>query len=445
MAAPAHAHSHHEHPGFDVKVERSGPCTAKVQFTVPATEYKKARELGLHDVAQRTRVKGFRPGKTPLNLVEKQFGAEVEKEVLQHFLNHAYEKAIQEHGLRPAAHPRVNLEELKPAPGADLMHSFEILLRPEIKLGTYKGLKVARQKIDVSDAEIDQTQAEIRRQNARVEPAGDAGLEAEGLALAKLVFQLEGETAPVLERDGIRVSPKSAMNGVEASAWEQALVGAKSGETREVALTFPSDFPEERARLREGRVVITTSEVVRVLLPSPEEIQKAFGVTGAEALRDVLRGRIRSAKEEQEDQRIETLLLDLLLEGHPMDLPEALVADQVKSKAAEFEKALAGQGVAEADLAERVAAESKSFEDMTRKAMRAVYLMEAIAKSEDIKVNDQDVKAEIQAIATRNSASVDEVRKYYQDERMLPQLALELLERKVRGFLRGSADIQAPG
>lgn len=432
----------HAHTGLDVEVERTAPCLAKVSFTVSAEEFEKTRAAGLRNIARRTRMKGFRPGKAPLQVLERQFGAEVQRDVVQHFLNHAYDKAMKDNELRPAAHPRIDVDAIQaPAKGEPLKHEFEVMLRPDIELGEVRGLKAQRKKIEVGEEEIQAALAELRREHSRLEPAGEDGLTADGMAVAKFSFFLEGEDEPVLERDGLRLSPKTPPKGVDAEAFEKALTGATAGAEASFELVFPEDFPEERAREQKGRIAVALTEVFRIVEPTDEELASAISKPDDEELEPFVQRRIREAREQAEEHRIETELLDGLIEAHPIDVPGPLVESQVESRLQEMRTTLEGQGLSAEEIETKVAEERGSIATSSTRALRAIYLMEEIAKQEDLLVREEDLAEEMKRIAGRNGVPIDEVRKYYREEGLVQQLAIELLERKVRSFLLESADI----
>ncbi len=438
----AKPHDDHAHPGFDVEVEHKDATRATVRFTISPDEFAKTRQLGLKNIARRTRMKGFRPGKTPLHVVEKQYGPQVQQEALQHFLNHAYEIAVQREKLRPAATPRVDLDGVQVEADKPFTHEFEVLLRPEIELGTYKGLKVEGEPLTVGDSEIDEAYAELERQHSRPEPT-EEGLEADGMAMCKVVFLHEGEE--VFEREGIRLSPKSTPSGIDAAAWEEAMIGAKKDDERELEMVFPEEFPTEAARGKAGTCKVHLTEVLRIVPPTKEEFFKAFEVEDEDGLRAAMKARLVSAKENNERNRIEARLLDMLLEAHPVEVAEQLIKNQADAKVSELKKSLEESGLPEAELQERLDQEYQSASTASERALRAIYIMEEIAKAEEIQVSQDDMKAELESIAERNNAKLDEVRKYYQEEGLFQQLAFELLERKVRNLLRESADIQIQG
>ncbi len=432
----------HAHEGFDIQVERTGPCQARISLKVSPEEFRKSRRSALEHMARRTRRKGFRPGKTPLSMLEKEFGSAVDRDVVQHFLNHAFDDAVKHHDLRPALQPRVDVDAIRASPAEGFEHAFEVVLRPTIELGQVVGLSVERQPTEVSDEDVARTLEEVRRQQARTEPAGDAGLPEDGMALARLSYVVDGEEEPALEREGLRLSPQAPPPGVEAEAFKAALVGAKAGDERRFPLTIPDDFPEEAARGKQGACVVEVKEAFAIRVATDEELCESLEVPDRAALEAKVRERMQEAREAQERTRIETALLEQLLEAHPMELPEALVVNQVAARAEELRASLTQQGLAEEALEERLAQEQPELRQSSEKALRAVYLMEEVAKKHELTVRAEDFAAEFEQIAQRNRVPLDDVRKYYREEGLLQQLALELLERKVRSFLRESADIR---
>jgi trigger factor len=442
MARPSAPPSHgHEHPGLSIEVSRTGPCAAKVRMRVTDDEFRRSRLAGLKNVAQRTQLKGFRPGKVPPQMVEKHFGTEVDREVIQHFLQDAFDRAIAEGGFRPAASPRVDLETLARHEGEDFEHEFQILLRPEFELGEVEGLEVESQPVGVSDEELDMALGEIRRDLSHPEPAGDEGLPADGVAVCRVDF-LWNADEPILSREGIRLSPKTPLRGLDPAEFEASMSGIRPGDRREFPFTFPPDFPHEAARGATGTARLTIDQAWRILPPSAAELLERFGAADEAALRETVRARILERKNELEERRIESALIERLIQAHPMDLPEPLVEDQARAKVAELRAALEGQGVPVAEMEKRLEEEHARSREAASRALRAIYLFEEIAKKKDLLVTAKDIEAELDAIAVRNQVGRDEVRKYYREKGLLQELALELLERKVRSWLRERADIK---
>lgn len=443
-AHPGHSHgSHdeHDHPGLTVAVEKK-PGKAEVKLTLAADELERARGKEFTNLSRRVALKGFRPGKTPRALLERHYGAEVEKSVLEHFLQDAYQRAVKEHELRPAAYPRIPLGDNLPKKGEDWSIAFEILLRPEVKLGQIDGLEVEGRATAVTDEEVERALLDIRRSNSRAEPAGDEPLAADGMAVATLDFFRPGSRDVALTREGVRIGPKNPPPGVDPRTYEESLTGARVGEQRTLEMDLPTNFPLEEARGEHGSVRFTLKEVLRVVPPAESELYAAFGASDETSLHAKVRERMEAAKAEQEEARIENELLERLLAEHPLELPQQLVDDQVAAHEQELLEELEKQGVSKEDAQARAEGERERARATAVKALSAVYLIEEIARAKELEVTREDISAEISAIAERNGTQPAEVAKYYGEQGLLRQLGLELLERKVRRYLRASAAIR---
>jgi trigger factor len=443
-AHAAHAgHDDHAHPGLTVRVEKLEE-KAVVHLTLTALEIERARNQEYRTLAQRVTLKGFRPGKTPRGMLEKHFEREVEPRLVEHFLQHAYQRAVEQEKLRPAAFPRVDLGTNVPGKGTDWNATFEILLRPEITLGEIDGMPVEGQKVEVVDGEIDRALTEIRRANSRAEPDEDGALAAEGMAMATLDFFRAGSEESCLQREGIRLSPKTPPQDVDKDLFESTLVGAKAGDQRSLEMTFPANFPVEEARGEKGTVRFTFTQVLKIVPPPEEDVLKAFEATDEASLREAVRARMQVAKQEAEDQRIESELLERVIQNHPIRLPEQLVEDQITAHQEQLVRQLVEQGATEEAAKQQAEGERGNSRAQAEKALRAIYLVEAIAQRKELKVTQEDLSGELQAIADRNGTPPAEVAKYYKEQGLLRQLGLELLERKVRRYLRTTAVVQAP-
>lgn len=439
---PAHGgHDEHHHPGLSIAVEKQ-KGKADVRVTVAADDLERARGQEYAVLARRVTLKGFRPGKTPRAMLEKHYSAEVERGVAEHFLQHAYQQAVAENELRPAAYPRIPLEDNLPRKGEDWSVTFEILLRPELTLGQIEGLEIEGRDVGVDDPELDRALTEIRRANSRAEPAGEEPLAAEGMAVATLDFFRPASEESCLTRNGIRLTPKNPPQGVDPATFEETLVGARAGEQRTMEMELPPNFPVEEARGERGRVRFTLEQVLRIVPPSDEEFFKAFEVTDEAGLREAVRARMLKGKQEAEEERIETALLERVIDEHPMDLPPRIVDDQVEAHQQELREKLMEQGLGEEEAKTRAEEERDRSRASAVKSLKAVYLIEEIARTKELQVTEQDVTGEIQAIAARNGTDPAEVAKYYREQSLLRQLGLELLERKVRRYLRESAAIR---
>jgi len=425
---------------MEVTVEKSSACLAKISFTVPSADLEREVERALKSVGSRAQMKGFRPGKVPVHVLEKSYGKEVRRETVQKYVREAYEQAVKDENLRPAAHPEIAPEKMDVLIGTDLALDFELCLRPEIELGDTKGLELRVPKIEVDDEELDRALEDVRNRQSSAEKAEEGeGLSEKGMALAKISFMLGDEI--LNEREGMRVGPEQPLPGTDADEYKQALVGAEVGDELNIPITYTDDFPEEKARGEAGTCSLVLSEIYRIVPPDDEAMYKMFEAEDEEGMRKNAKARLTEAKEEQRNQMIETQLLEQLLAMHPMELPTQLVEKQVAGRIQALTEELANQGVPPEEAQARIGAETETGYETASKSLSALYLVEAIGQKEELKVADEDMMAELQSIAQRNNAPVETVRDYYREQNLFPQLATELLEKKVRVFLRENATI----
>jgi trigger factor len=422
-----------------VTVERTGPCVAKVSFSVPAADFDGEVARLLRQASSQVRMKGFRPGHVPAALIEKQHGKEIRQEARQRFLNQAYEQAVRDEKLRPLAHPRVDLGEPSMLAGLPFTATFELSLRPEFPLGEYKGIAVETKTEEVTDEKVEQAIENVRQQQAYPEPAGDAGLPEDGVAMCKVELFFEGKS--VFVREGLRLGPGTQMPGMDQDAFKAKMIGAKDKDAFEIDLTFPEDFEHEAARGKPGRCSVTVDQAFRVVLPDRETVMRTLGQPDEAAFRAFVRERLVEAHQEQEDRRVENAILDQLIDAHAFELPESMVEDQIRARKEQLRRELAERGADEAAIAEQITGQEAAAREAAIRASRGYFLIEAIAHKESIQVTEEELVAELKVIAQRNRTSLEEVSKHYKEQNLFGQLAMELVERRVRRLLRESAKL----
>jgi len=426
----------------ELNVEKPGRSTAKVTLTVSPEEFRKELDHGLRQAGRSIRMKGFRPGKIPLRIVEKQHGEKIRHEVKQLFISRAYEQAVEQEGLKPIAHPRVDLDGLVAEEGGEFKLEFEISLRPEVILAEYGGLRIESELEPVLAQEVESAIEDLRRGQSHTEPVDDEGLTDDGMALCDLTF-LHGEDA-VFEREGLRLSPLTAPPGVEPEVFKEALTGAKDKDVITIDMTLPDTVEDEALRGKPGTCRIAVQQAYKMVAPPDEELLKLLEADSMQAMKEKLRDRLAQAKEEREQARIESALLDRVLRETDIDLPEALIAEQTESRLSRLHGELEEQGVDHDEIHRQVDEQREQARKDAEHGLKALLIVETIAEEQDLLVTGEELETELAAIAERNKVDIAEVRRYYAENNLSQQMAIEVLERKVRKFLRENANVEAP-
>jgi trigger factor len=282
----------------------------------------------------------------------------------------------------------------------------------------------------------------LKLQQAHPEPAGDDGLPVDGLALAKIEW-VAGEEV-VLARDGLRISPEAPTPGCEPTDFKKARLGATDGDTKEVPMTFPADFEKEALRGKSGVTRLTVTQAYKMVPPTDEDVRKLFGAVDDADLRVKVREKIEEAKIENEQARIERKLLEKLIADHAFELPAAMIDQQVEARLADVARELEAAGTPKDRIPEQMETQREAARKASEQGLRALFLVQTIAEKENLLVSREDMRAELESIAARNNATLEEVSEYYKKQNLFDQMAVEILERKVRRFLRESAQITEP-
>jgi len=428
----------------EITCESAGPCEAHITFSIDRADFDRELKRALQESGRNVRMKGFRPGKVPASFLEKQFGQEARRQVVERFSQQAFQQAIEEHDLKPVGRQPIQLDGVDFDTPDGLKHGFDVSLRPTIDLGEYKGLSIQSELAPVLEEELEQALDDFRRQRATPEPVEEGGLPADGVAVLTLRWERDGET--VFEREGLRMSPEMAPPGADPDAFKEALEGAKIGDEPQLPITIPEDFPEidDEHKGQEATCHLLITEAFAMIPASDEDIAKSLECEDIDEAREVARKQMVEAREQQEHQRQETILLHQVLDAHEFELPGPMVNDQVDGRTNQVTAQLTEQGLEGEELEAEVAKQTATVQEEVEKGTKALFLVSELAEREGLEVTQEDISGELAQIAQRNQAPVEEVLNYYRENRLLDQVAVELIERKVRKFLRENADIQAP-
>ncbi len=434
---------------MQLEVDTSVQTTAKISFNVPADEFEAEVKNGLRQASQNVRMKGFRPGKVPLKVMEKQFGESVRGEVKERFIQKAYGQALEENKLKPIAHPRLTPEEMELQGDGSFKVDFEVPLRPSFDLPKYRGLSATSELEPVMDEQIDTTLDEIRQQQSTPEEAGDEGMDENGFVIGNIVFEHEGKQ--VFDREGMRLNTASVPPGVDAESFSAGLIGVKDGERLEFKMELPDFLEEEELRGQEGNCVIEVTQAMKLVPPTDETIITMLGGGAPEAeikdmdgVRSFIKDRLAENAQERENQRVESALLDEVLQAVEVELPSSMLDQQTEARLNQLASEMQGNGSSEEEIEAAKAEQKEGAYEEAAKGLKALLVVEAIGETEELLVNNDDMAQELTLIAQRNQSTVEEVQEYYTKNNLGQQLAIEILEKKVRRFLRENADIKSP-
>lgn len=313
---------------MQVSIETTSGLERRLTIGVPADQIEQAVAERLAKAARTVRLNGFRPGKVPLKVVQQRFGGSVRQEVVGETLSKTFYDAVSREGLRPAGPPRI--DPVRDEPGQDLEYMAIFEVYPEIQLGDLAMLVVARPVAAVTDADLEAMIDRLREQRAQwheVERAATLG--------DRVSLDYSGT------RDGVPVEGSAATgaelllgSGRMIPGFEDAVVGMKAGDAKTVNLTFPENYQEESLRGAAVEFALKLNAVKEKRLPEVDAgFLKQFAIDDGdmERFREEVRRNMERELANALRSKLKTRTLNQLLALHEVDLPQALVAEEIRS------------------------------------------------------------------------------------------------------------------
>ncbi len=421
-------------------VKETSPVERELTVAVAGDAVAKELDKAYRKLAQKVRLKGYRPGKVPRYVLEQYYKADTEQGVLEKILNDSFRQAIADNALQPVADPAIKAAgEL--LPGVDYTYTATVEIKPEIEIKAYKGLKLEKTIYTVKDDAIDAQIQAMRERQVEVTPVEDRDTVQQGdLVEANFSGAIDGEAVRglggvsyVIEVGGGRFYPEA----------EQALVGKKLGEQFDVDVAIPDDHRVEAARGKTATLSIKPSEIKVKVLPALDD-DFAQDISDDYKTVDDLKAGIKKDLEDQAERRSKQELhnkaIDALIEANPFEVPKSLVERQAQQMAAESLQQVPQQ------LAERLWASQgeKLTEEARPRALRSVrggLLIEKLIEVEGIEVSDEEMEQKFSEIAVSVGQSKKQVKQLYQRQNAVGDLEHQLASEKLLARVVEAADI----
>lgn len=387
-----------------VEVRREPQSRAVLEVELPSDELARGVDRALKVLNQRVNVPGFRRGKAPRGLLERVVGKEtIYEEAVRLLVPDAYEQALGQAGVRPIARPQIEVGEVEE--GKPLKFTATVDLVPDVHLGEYPAIRIPFEEPAVTDADIDRAVEDLRARHAHLVSAPGKAV-AEGDYVLVRAVELTGAADRfaagkdyLLEIGGGTFPPEV----------ETALVGAKAGETRTVPTGSESTVTLEVADVKQRELPALDDELART----------AANVPTMEALRTTLRERTTADVRARAVQEHEQKVVDALLAGATIDLPESLVTHEVEHLVADLTETLQRRGLTlqrYLDATEKTEEQLRAeFRPAAERRLRTQLALDEIARLEGLHPSEQEISQEVENVARRLQQDVPRVREWLAD------------------------------
>ncbi|HIE65455.1 MAG: trigger factor [Nitrospira sp.] len=345
------------------------------------------------------KIPGFRPGKVPLALVEKKFGAAVEEDVLRKLVPDYYQKAIKELDISPVEFP--SFDKIEAKKNAPLHFTATVEVRPVVHLSDYKGLILPRKKINVADEDVMKTLERIQEEQGHQEACSDGhAIVSDDYVTIDFAGSVDGKLMARGSAQGytLRVGSNTFL-----PEFEDALLSKKRGKSFEAAVPFPENYQEKEIAGKTVSFKIEVKEIKKKVLPKiDDDLAKDVGLSSLDTLKEKVHQTLMDQKTSQQKHDQNSILIKKLVELHPIDVPPSMVDREIHNSLANLQKA----GPQKVD----VSMFHKEYEPIARERIQGQFILSAIAEKENISVTDQEVDDEIKSIATASRISPEKAR-----------------------------------
>lgn len=427
---------------MNVTTEKIENHKVVLTIEVPAEELDKSIKAACKSLANRVNIPGFRKGKAPRRILEMNIGKEaILDEAFDRVAQKAFDEALKQENLDPVDRPQVDIVTLEE--GKDVVFKATITPVPEVTLGEYKGLKVAKDAVEVKDEQVEEQVKNILNHHAKMVDAE------EGATVANddfITLDFKGEVDGVAFAGGEgKDYPLQIGSHSFIDTFEDQLVGLKVGEEKDVNVTFPEEY---HAKDLAGKAAVFHCKINSIKHKEMPELTDEFvkASTSYESIEDMkakLRENIEKNAQREADTKRRNEILKQATDNITVDIPEVMVENRVSNMIQELSVNLENQGMnldaylkyANMDMAKL----REQYKESAAIAVKTDLMLDAVAKAEDIKVENADINAEIALLAATYGTTPQEVSKIIKKNHSIGNLVATVLHKKAANFIIDSA------
>jgi trigger factor len=398
---------------MSVKWEKLEGNEGVLTVEVDAEKVNEGLDAAFKKVVKNITLPGFRKGKVPRVIFEKRFGVEaLYQDALDILLPEAYAKAVEEAGIEPVDIPEIDIEQMEK--GKNLIFKAKVTVKPEVKLGQYKGLEVEKMDATVTDEDVENELKRLQEDFAELVVKEDGKIEKGDTAVIDFEGFVDGEPFEGGKAENYSLEIGS---GTFIPGFEDQLIGMQAGEEKEIEVTFPEEYHAKELAGKPATFKVKVHEVKEKRLPAlDDEFAKDVDdeVETLEQLKEKIRKRLEEAKKNEAEAALRDALVEKAAENAEIDIPEVMIKNETDRMLREFDQRLQMQGL-NLDLyyqfsGQDEAALREQMKEDAEKRVRVALTLEAIAKAENIEVTEEEVNEELEKMAKAYNLEVGKLK-----------------------------------
>ncbi len=402
----------------------------KLVIESTAEEFEAGLNKAYNKDKNKITIPGFRKGKAPRKMIEKLYGAEVfYEEAANTIIPEAYSNAAEESGLDIVSQPKIAVVQLEQ--GKPFIFSAEVAVKPEVELGTYKGVEVAKVDTEVTDADLEEELKKVQDQNSRTVSVEDRAVKDGDMT----VIDFEGFVDGVAFEGGKGENyPLTIGSHAFIDTFEEQIIGMNIGDEREINVTFPEEYHAEELKGKPAMFKVALKEIKEKQLPELDDdfAQDVSDFDTIAEYKEDLKKTLAERKSNEAKGKKEDEAIAKIVESSKMDIPEAMINTQVNRMVEEFAQRLQQQGLSIEQYFQYTGMTAeKIVEEMKPEAVKRIQtrlVLEAVVKAEDIQVSDEEFEAELQKMADMYKMELTQIKEFmgeYEGKQIRSDIAIQ--------------------
>ncbi len=452
-----------------VTVEDAGPCKKKVSIEVPEESIKEAIDEQYKELSRDAVLPGFRKGRAPRRLLEKRFGKETNEQIKLKLLAEASEAAIKDKELDILGDPDIDYEKVELPATGPMKFEFEAEVRPEFELPELEKIPVTREKLEVTDEQIDREIEQLRRWSGVWTPRDEGAIELDDQIIADVLLKPElteeektkqaeaaekaekgeeAEEGEVLEAETkldnteIYIRSQGFVGAVPVEKLDELLVGAKVGETKATTVEVPKTYFREEYRGRKVEIEIEVKDI-KYLKPAEmnEQFLQRYNVENEAELRERVQDNLQQQQESRVRNDMSDQIYQYLLDKTDFDLPLDIVGRQAGTILQRQYINLLQRGLSRQQVEEQMEQLRAGSEEQAKEQLKTFFIMDKVADKLEIEVTEEEINGHIAQIAIQRGQRPEKMKEQMERDGSLAQFRMDVRQNKCINQLLETADI----
>ncbi len=417
---------------LDVAISSPQSCVREVVVTIPRGEVDRYLKTSFDELVPDAQVAGFRAGRAPRKLVEKQFKETIHERVKANLVMDSLAQVTEGQGFSAIGEPTFDFDSVSLPESGDFKYQFTIEVRPEFETPNWKGLQLTKPVEEISDQDVDTAVEGLLSRNAAMEATDDAAVQGDRL-LVNVKFTADGRYLSELDEEYVTLTDTLSLSDATCDEFAKVMVGVIEGDTRTVAVTMSDNVDDEEFRGKQVQAEVHVVEVLHRHLPelTPSYLQEIGDFESEDEFRGFVRDSLVRQAKYREQQSVRKAVVHLLTDNANFELPIELVKRQTSRELQRKILELRRSGFGEEEVRRYVNAMRQNAQAETEVALREHFILEQIAEELKIEADAEDYDSEIELIAQQSDESPRRIRARLEKAGQMDALRNQIVERKV--------------